>query len=378
MTGHSPIHILLAIGHYDSRRGGAEEWVRHYAYWLATRGHTVTLLCQSADGPPPPGCRLVTLPIDQRSRNSRRRAAALQNLAAAQGADLIHDTGCLLASDVFHPLMGSLIHNWQRQLRAFPLGMRLRRLANVRLWRDVRLQYHQNRHHRVLIAASRRAADDFASFGCRATEIILNGIAPLHPRNPEIIARIRRETASENRILVLLTATNFYLKGVPSALAALTRLTPAERERIQLVVTGHNLPATFEGYRRRHQLKNCCRHLGWVEVIDDYYHAADVYLHPTYHDACSLSTLKGLASDCAVVTTRFDGAAEFITPGQSGLVLQQPADIAELAAALRQLMDPALRQKLRAGARLLGNRLEQERQFRELELMYQQYFQSTR
>jgi glycosyltransferase involved in cell wall biosynthesis len=64
-----------------------------------------------------------------------------------------------------------------------------------------------------------------------------------------------------------------------------------------------------------------------------------------------MSVLEGLAHGLAVVTTPVGAHAEVIEPERSGL-LTPPGDIAALSAALARLIaDPALRERLRAGAR---------------------------
>ena len=145
--------------------------------------------------------------------------------------DIVHDTGCLLSSDVFHPLMGSLIHNWYRQLRAYPLALRLRRFWHVRLWRDVRLQLHQRRHHRLLVACSKRVASDFAQLGCRNSIIVPNGIRGPTSPTMDTIQKLRQELGVGDRLLVLVTATNFYLKGVMTVLRALSFLDESAPEK---------------------------------------------------------------------------------------------------------------------------------------------------
>jgi hypothetical protein len=161
------LRILLAIGIYQPDGGGASEWLRNYALWLLDRRHDVCVACERTEVTIPEPFVLLTLPASQHTKNSWRRAVALRNLVKDHPTDIVHDTGCLLTSDVFHPLMGSLIHNWYRQLRAYPLPLRLRRFWHVRLWRDVRLQLRQQRHHRLLVACSKRVASDFAQLGCR-------------------------------------------------------------------------------------------------------------------------------------------------------------------------------------------------------------------
>ena len=94
-----------------------------------------------------------------------------------------------------------------------------------------------------------------------------------------------------------------------------------------------------------------------VGAIDDpvpFYAAADVFVLPTFYDPCSLSVSEAAASGLPSVTTRFNGAAELLTEGVDGSVISDPADDAELAAALRPLLDQNVRQRMGEAARKLA------------------------
>jgi len=364
------LRIALAIGIYQPDGGGAAEWLRAYALWLQQRGHDVTILCERMELSSPSAIPLLPLPPAKHTKNSWRRAKALQALVQSHRCDVVHDSGCLLTADVYHPLMGSLMHNWYRQLKAYPLALRLRRCFQIRMWRDVRLQLHQQRQPQFLIACSQRVAADFGGLGCPKTIIIHNGI-PLAPAVPPAdLQALRHQLNVGSRLLVVVTATNFYLKGVMGVLQALAHLEPAEQKRFLVIVTGSIQDAVFQSYIDRHQLGATCRLVGWVGPIDAYYQAADVFLHPTYHDAGSLSTLKALAAGCAVVTSRFDGSSDWITHGIDGLILKEPGNVGELAETFRRLLNDALRTRLGTAARLLAPVIHQDHQFKKLEALY--------
>ena len=94
-----------------------------------------------------------------------------------------------------------------------------------------------------------------------------------------------------------------------------------------------------------------------VGAIDDpvpYYAAADVFVLPTFYDPCSLSVSEAAASGLPSVTTRFNGAAELLTEGMDGSVIDDPADDAELAGALRPLLDQNVRRRMGEAARKLA------------------------
>ena len=86
----------------------------------------------------------------------------------------------------------------------------------------------------------------------------------------------------------------------------------------------------------------------------DFAAAADVYLHPTFYDPCSLAVLEAWASGLPVITTRLNGAAELATPERHGFVVSDPRDVGQLAAAMRRLMNADLRASIAAPARALA------------------------
>ena len=59
-------------------------------------------------------------------------------------------------------------------------------------------------------------------------------------------------------------------------------------------------------------------------AVENLYAAADVFVHPTRWDACSLVTLEAMASALPVITTIMDGSSERITDGADGFVLPRP------------------------------------------------------
>ena len=92
---------------------------------------------------------------------------------------------------------------------------------------------------------------------------------------------------------------------------------------------------------------------GWIDqsAASAMCAAADILVLPSHAEGLAMSVLEGLAHGLAVVTTPVGAHAEVIESEKSGL-LTPPGDVAALAAALARLIrDPALRERLRIGAR---------------------------
>jgi UDP-glucose:(heptosyl)LPS alpha-1,3-glucosyltransferase len=87
-----------------------------------------------------------------------------------------------------------------------------------------------------------------------------------------------------------------------------------------------------------------------------WYRAADAFALPTWYDACSLTVLEACACGLPVVTTRWNGAAELLTDGRDGYVVDGPEDADALAGAIERAIAPRSRERVGAAARALALR----------------------
>jgi len=213
---------------------------------------------------------------------------------------------------------------------------------------------------RMLLALSRQTAADFHDLhDVREDRIrlVYNGVDP-ERFSPEHRKRHRSEVRgrlglSDDTLLLLLVAHNFPLKGLPALLRTTGRL--AKRGRpVHLVVAGGNYPNRHQLAAQRLGIGSSVTFAGSVGDTVPFYAAADVYVHPTYHDPCSLVVLEALASGLPVITSRFNGAGELITEGVEGHVVADPGDVDDLVARLEPLFDPTRRLAMGRAARRLA------------------------
>ena len=115
-----------------------------------------------------------------------------------------------------------------------------------------------------------------------------------------------------------------------------------------------NLPAAFwsgAGFVAPQEVKENFKFLGSVSDPETVYKASDVYVQPTWYDPCSLVVLEALASGLPVITSKFNGAGEFIEQGKEGYVISRPDSHKELSTAMLNLFDPKVREDIGTAAR---------------------------
>jgi len=72
-----------------------------------------------------------------------------------------------------------------------------------------------------------------------------------------------------------------------------------------------------------------------------------------------------------VISTIFNGACEIMPRGEAGIVLKDPADMAALATAMRNMLDPHQRRRLADQCVALRPALSQQTHLDKLEQAYQ-------
>jgi len=180
---------------------------------------------------------------------------------------------------------------------------------------------------------------------------------------------VRRQLGLDDDTLVLLiTAHNFVLKGVPTLLRATSRLA-ARGEPVHLVVVGGRRAVRRVGLKRH----AAATFVGPVDDPVPYYAAADMYVHPTLYDSFALAVLEAAACGLPVITSRFAGVAELLTEGVDGHILHDPADVDELTDRLRPfLSDRSLCREMGKAARRTALKHTFQRNVDEILALYEE------
>lgn len=383
------MRIGLVLDHFDPRRGGVEQWTDQFARKLLSLGHEVHVVATSfgempasrpavsatdlsgialaatamVRGPRPNW--IVPHPIPKH-RSRVERAKAAEELLRQLDLDVIHDMGFGWYCDLLQPHGGSRAAAEERNLAMSPAWLRpLKRLVAPLLprYREfaelTRLQFRSSPGP-VVLTLSQMVHDDMQrlhDLPDSRLRLVYNGVdverfCPAHSAAHRETTRTRIGVAADE-VLFAIVAHNLKLKGVPTLVRALGLLR-GEGVRAKVVVVGGKRTRMMQRLAKWHGVERDVTFVGPVDDPRGFYAAADVYVQPTFYDPCSLVVLEALACGLPVITTKFNGAGELMTPGEHGFILDDPADAISLAALMRQMLNAERRQEMAHSARQLA------------------------
>lgn len=379
--------LAVITERYHPAGGGAERSTHQIVSELAQRGHAVTVLAGSApDDAAPPGVALKALAsrpnsgVAQLVRFHRFVLAALD----ADGYDASLSVTMSAPATVVQPRSGCLPEVQARNVaRKRSSGARLLKraalAASPKQWALGWLERRTVADPRVrrFAAVSRYVAGQLQQHhGVGEDQIeVLPNAAAMPVLDAAMRATARRELRlahglGEDDYVLLFAALNASLKGLDPLLAALKR-TREQGVAATLWIAGttryRDLRTVAESGVREH-----VRMLGSTDRMAEVYAAADVTVLPTFFDPASKVVIESLMLGVPAISTRHNGASDFIVDGAggpAGRVIDDPWDTAALAEAIRELADGDERARCAAAAAGLGDRLTMTRHVDRLEAM---------
>jgi len=362
------VKIAVTIEDLSPHRGGAEV----YTLWLVRRlmaaGHDVTVFAEQCGYP---DLKFVRVPVRGLGRAWRALSFARNACRLLQAArfDVTVDMGRSYGGQLYLTHNGCHPAARQANLRAeaSPVIHFVRSVFGAMSLRERvydHIERERARRGAHIVALSKFVADDWRCFyGVPSTRmhIVHNGV------DTEKFRPVPAKPAG-GALTILCVAQNFRRKGIYCLLQAAQAL----RGRapgpfcVQIVGLGYASGPRYEQLARALGVADCVEFVGEAHDIAKVYAAADVFCLPTFYDPCPLVMLEALACGLPVVTTRFNGAGELITPGQEGFIIEDPRETAALTDALLKLFDAPTRARMSAAARALAERHTCERNFEEI------------
>ncbi|HPD56819.1 MAG TPA: glycosyltransferase family 4 protein [Smithellaceae bacterium] len=201
-------------------------------------------------------------------------------------------------------------------------------------------------------------------------EIVYNGVDTKRFNNSiqqRFRGKLRKQWGlSEKDTAFLFVSYELKKKGIEPLVEAAAKLKAVASNDFRVIVAGRQPYRSLKRLIEKLDLEKTVTFVGRVKSMEEYYANSDVFVLPTYYDACSLVVIEAMASGLPSITTVYNGAAGIISDGINGYVISHPPDATELADKMYLLMDKQRREKMSREAALSGQKYSAERNHREI------------
>jgi UDP-glucose:(heptosyl)LPS alpha-1,3-glucosyltransferase len=375
--------VAFAIENFSLYGGGAESYAVQLAQTLVNQGHEVHFFGHQWDGVPkdavfhkiprlprivPPFVRILHFAL-------AHRAAVVRH-----DFDVVVGFGNTLTMNVYQSHGGVHQLSTSRKIAAVrnPAIRFLKRLAVLLTPKHYARAWIESAPFRmnprpIIVAISDMVRKDMAEhFGIPAGEIrlVYNGIDVAKFAAPEEDSRskIRKELGfGPDAVLFLFMAYDLRKKGIQYLVEATAKLRDIEGpEKFGVVVVGDFPSPALNRTVHRLDLKSTIAFVGPTKEPERHYAACDVFVLPTFYDACSLVVFEAMAAGLPAITTASNGAAGIIDQGKNGMVIEQAQDVGELVQAMHRFLDPDVLKSASEAARQTASRYTIEANHREM------------
>jgi len=362
------LKILFCIDSYFPSRGGAERYLKDLGEALHERGHKIFVAAINAEDDGFSEQIIVKTPDFPRFAREFVFARSVLKLKNRAQFDRMIGFRHVLGADLFQPHEGLFIDSIKGALRPYSsysiikLLLFLKKLLSLKnlffLYAD-RALFKKNPDLKVAALSIMTANSINERHGTRKITVIPNGVDTTR-FNPDLRKRYRvaiRETYAvpHDVPLLLFAAHNFKLKGLRQGLEGMAKYIKRGKN-CMLLVAGKGKKKQYRSIIEKLGLTEKVIFAGSVNDMAPLLGAADLLLHPTFYDPCSLVVLEALGIGTPVVTTKYNGASELLAGHGAGIVLNDPRKTNEIADALELILHPKKHPQYCSEAAKLGVR----------------------
>jgi UDP-glucose:(heptosyl)LPS alpha-1,3-glucosyltransferase len=322
--------------------GGMQRDLLHMVEEARRRGHDATVYTGDWQGPAPQGLRIVIVP-PRGFANHRKHGnfhIDLQAMLRAEAHDLLIGFNKMPGLDVYYAADLCLRERALRRSFLYRATPRYRLLENFES-----AVFAPAAGVDVLLLTEAQGEDYRRQYGTLSErlhvlppDIAADRILPAYDEAAHRAARERLGVQRAQRF-VLMLGSGFKTKGLDRALTAMQRLPDDLRARLVFWVVGQDNPAPFVRMAKKLGLGAQVRFTGGRDDVPTLLQAADLLIHPAYHENTGTVLLEALASGVPIIVTDTCGYAEHVARGAGGIVLSSPFAQSALDDALRRLLE---------------------------------------
>lgn len=335
--------------------GGAESYAVSLAATLTAQGWEVHLFGEAWDGEPEAAV-FHRIPIPRYLPAWLKIALfALKHKHAVRnrGFDVIMGFGNTVYMNVYQSHGG--VHRFSTQRKVYSERSAVKRafkrltvLLSLKQWTRAWIESAPFRldPRPEIVAISHMIRKDMESFfhvSSRDIHVVYNGVdTSRYNKNLRHTLRgplRKRLGVAEDDVIFLFISYDLKKKGIEPLMEAASQLNFSAHDKFKIIIVG-GLPSRALARRIKHlHLDDTVVFTGPVRSTEEYYANSDVFVLPTYYDACSLVVIEAMACGLPPITTTANGAAGIITDGRDGFVISHPPGSLDLAKKMEVFLD---------------------------------------
>jgi UDP-glucose:(heptosyl)LPS alpha-1,3-glucosyltransferase len=367
--------------------GGAERYVSYLAEGLLKEGHEVHFFARQWDTDAPAKIIFHKVPTLKGPSFLKVLSFAfnVKKLLTGKRFDIVNSFDRILHQDIYRA--GDGVHRqWRKRLLGItpnPLA-KLSILLNPLHWSLLFLEKRifTPGHYKRVIAIAEAGREEIMRYYKVPSEDIItiyNGVdlEEFHPKNRALFRKeIRREfNIDDNEFLILFVGSGFRRKGLRYLIEAVALL--KEERPLKVLVVARAKKRPYLRLAARLGIKNKIIFAGGRKDLRKFYAASELFVLPTIYEPFGNVCLETLASGLPIIVSTASGAAEIITAGVNGLLLEDPQNTRELAGKIRLVFDTKFRDSLSKNARLLAENFTLDKNVRKTLGVYRQVMDGT-
>jgi len=387
------IRFATGILTFSRQKGGAERYVADLCARMAREGYEVHVYSEQWDEEEE-GSKIIFHRIRAFSfpKSLRLLSFALRATREmeAGGYDILFGVGNTLRANILQPHGGVHWAWFWRSLNAYghPLHWMVKFLGRVFSPKQWASGWIENAPYRMktlprFIAISDMVNQDMMRWYRIPEEqitVIYNGVDTerFHPRNRQFREEVRARHGLRDELVILFVSNNFRMKGLDYLLQALAEIKQESRPAVKLLVLGRDRKKPYLRMARKLGVSEEVIFAGATNDPEKYYGAADLLVHPTFYDACSLTVLEGLASGLPVITSLSNGASGVIVHGEEGWLLDNPRNVEELKRGIRYFFEEDLRNRVACQGRRKAEGYSERANFDRMMQLFEETLKNSR
>ncbi len=369
--------IALALENFSRHAGGAESYAVSLAGFLVQSGWEVHFFGESWDGEPEGAIfHKITIPKYLPAWLKLVLFAVYHKRAVKkQRYDVILGFGNTVYMNVYQSHGG--VHWLSARRMVYSERSEIKRaikrliiLLSLKQWARAWIESAPFRMYPrpSIVAISQMIKKDMLSFfnvNDADIKVVYNGVDTFrynqNLRHGHKGALRRQLGISDDDVVFLFVSYDLKKKGIEALAEAASQLQQMGNTGFKVMVVGGMPYKALLRHLKALDIQDKMLFTGPVRSIEAYYANSDVFVLPTYYDACSLVVIEAMASGLPSITTTANGAAGIINDGKDGCIISHPPRAQDLANKMQLFLNDEKRQQMSREALCTGRQYSAEK-----------------